>query len=188
MAGSGNADSDLSPALEAVLLRFRALVRSIAARHALHDDDLDALVQEVRIRLWRGRARSEEIQALPTSYVYQTAQSAAIDLVRQRQRREKRFVDDGAVALGLVPQGGEVDDALAEGELASHVEEILNDMVTARRVVARMALAGYGRQEIVERLGWSDSRVRNLLSRGMQQLREQLRERLRATPDQEPTR
>ena len=50
--------------------------------------------------------------------------------------------------------------------------------VPNRRVVVRMSLAGYDRQQIAVRLGWSDAKVRNLLSRGMDDLRAQLAERL----------
>ncbi len=57
------------------------MVVSFASRHALRDDDLDALMQEVRIRLCQSQSTSEEISSLPTSYVHQTAMSAAIDLV-----------------------------------------------------------------------------------------------------------
>jgi RNA polymerase sigma factor (sigma-70 family) len=83
--------ADPSAALEAILHRFRAMVVSVASRHALRDNDLDALVQEIRIRLWRSQSTSEEIGALPTSYIYQTAMSAAIDLVRKRRRSDARY-------------------------------------------------------------------------------------------------
>jgi RNA polymerase sigma factor (sigma-70 family) len=172
------APGDLSAALEAVLRRFRTMVRSVGARHALPEHDLDVLLQEVRVRLWRGRTTSEEISALPTSYVYQAATSAAIDLLRQRRRRETRHVDDGDLSLGQIEVRGSAEDDLAAQELARRVETVLAGLVVTRRVVVRMSLAGYSRQEIGARLGWSDAKVRNLLSRGMQDLRDALRSQL----------
>lgn len=50
----------------------------------------------------------------------------------------------------------------------------LERMVEARRVVVRMHLSGYEREEIIALLGWSDAKVRNLLYRGLQDLRERL--------------
>jgi DNA-directed RNA polymerase specialized sigma24 family protein len=46
-----------------------------------------------------------------------------------------------------------------------------------------MSLAGYSRQEIGARLDWSDAKVRNLLSRGMQELRDALRSQLERDAD-----
>jgi RNA polymerase sigma-70 factor (ECF subfamily) len=42
----------------------------------------------------------------------------------------------------------------------------------SRRAVVRMHLAGYERDEIAELLGWSEPKTRNLLYRGLADLRE----------------
>lgn len=167
---------DLSHALEGVLQRFRQMVRSVGARHALRDADLDELVQDVRIRLWKGRGTSEEIRALPTSYVYQAAMSAAVDMLRRRRREASRSTDAAADDVDRVPLRGGADDLARLRDLEARVEAALGRLVPTRRVVVRMSLAGYDKQQIMERLGWSDARVRNLLSRGMDDLRSHLRE------------
>jgi len=177
------APGDVSAALEAVLRRFRTMVRSVGARHALPEHELDALLQEVRVRLWRGRTSSEEISALPTSYVYQAATSAAIDLLRQRRRQETRHVDDGDLLLGQMAVPGSAEDEVAAQELARRVDAALAGLIASRRIVVRMSLAGYSRQEIGARLDWSDAKVRNLLSRGMQELRDALRRQLERDAD-----
>lgn len=168
------APGDLSQALESVLGRFRTMVRSIAARHALHDADLEELIQDLRIRLWRGRSSSEEITALPTSYVYQAATTAALDMLRRRRREAGRSVEASAEVLEGVAQRGGADDGVQAGDLARRVELALGQLVPSRRMVVRMSLAGYDRREIMDRLGWSEGRVRNLLSRGMDDLRSNL--------------
>lgn len=168
------APGDLSQALESVLGRFRTMVRSIAARHALHDADLEELIQDLRIRLWRGRSSSEEITALPTSYVYQAATTAALDMLRRRRREAVRTVEASLDVLEGVAQRGGADDGVHVSDLAHRVEAALGRLVPSRRMVVRMSLAGYDRHEIVERLGWSEGRVRNLLSRGMDDLRSNL--------------
>jgi DNA-directed RNA polymerase specialized sigma24 family protein len=50
-----------SDALESVVNRFANMVRSVGHRHGLSDDDVDEVVQEVRIRLWRSRSTAENI-------------------------------------------------------------------------------------------------------------------------------
>jgi RNA polymerase sigma-70 factor (ECF subfamily) len=169
---------DLSHALEAVVARFRAMVLSVGARHALQSDDLDELLQDVRIRLWRGRTTSEEIRALPTSYVYQAAMSAAVDMLRRRRRDEGRSASSEDAGGTAVPSAARADDALALHDVEEAVEAALASLVPSRRMVVRMSLAGYDRREIAERLGWSDAKVRNLLSRGMEDLRVRLHARI----------
>ena len=81
----------LSAAIEAVVADFAGMVRRIGWRHRLSDAELDEVMQEVRIRLWRahleGEGASEQIARVPASYVYKTAMSAALDLARRRRRR-----------------------------------------------------------------------------------------------------
>ncbi len=165
---------DLSQALEGVIEKFRAMVTSVGARHALRGADLDELVQDVRIRLWRGRTTSEEIQALPTSYIYQAAMSSAVDMLRRRRRDADRAADAPDEELAQVPHRAATEQAAELGDLERAVERALARLVPSRRMVVRMALAGYDRQQIADRLGWSDGKVRNLLSRGMDDLRTHL--------------
>lgn len=149
-------------------------MRAAGAKHGIGDDELTALFQEVRIRLWRAHPDSEEIGRLPTSYVYRTATTAALDLVRKRRRNEHREPPiDSAPTAALVSRTSADEDVLAS-DLGAAITRELGNMVEARSVVVRMHLSGYGREEMTSLLGWSDAKVRNLLYRGMQDLRERL--------------
>lgn len=149
-------------------------MRAAGARYGVGDDETAQLMQEVRIRLWRAHPNSEEIGRLPTSYVYRTATTAALDIVRRRRRNEDREPSlDAAPTSALVSQTSADDDALV-ADLGAAIMRELNTMVDARRVVVQMHLSGYGREEMMSVLGWSDAKVRNLLYRGLQDLRERL--------------
>ena len=74
----------VSDAIESTVARFASVVRVVAARYRLASTDRDDLVQEVRVRLWRA-LEVERIAALPASYLYRTATSAALDLIRRRR-------------------------------------------------------------------------------------------------------
>ena len=166
----------LSAALETALQQFGTMVRSVGWRHRLDEDDLDELLQDVRIRLWRARGESEQIREVTSSYVYRTAVSAALDLLRRRRAGRTEPLDevehdlpDGGAAIHGHPEA-----ELAESELAGQVMEVVEGIAPARRPVVRMHLAGYGREEIAALLGWSDAKTRNLLYRGLADLREGL--------------
>lgn len=164
----------LSAALEAVVADFAGMVRRVGWRHRLSDADVDEVMQEVRIRLWRahGEAAAERLADTPASYVYRTAMSAALDLLRRRRARRA----DRSVALE--EETAAADDApermVEASELGAQVARAIDDIPASRRPVVRMYLAGYPREEIASLMGWSEAKTRNLLYRGLADLRERL--------------
>ena len=172
-------------ALEAVIADFAEMVRRVAWRHRLVDADVDEVMQEVRIRLWRshgtGVEGSEQIQRAPASYVYRTAVSAALDLLRRRRTQRAGATvpieDDTVAAAASVPNDVRGPDAELEAtELAGQVARAIETIPASRRPAVRMYLAGYPREEIASLMGWSEAKTRNLLYRGLADLRERLTE------------
>ena len=166
----------ISASLESALLRFSQMVRRVGARHGLRGADVDDLVQEVRIRLWRAGDSGERIAGLGTSYVYRTAMTAAVDLIRGRRRGmnallepESRRSDLVAVRMQRAP-----DELLEDLELGAAIEAAIEELHVTRRGVVRMFLAGYDRDEIATLLGWTEAKTRNLLYRGLADLRLEL--------------
>jgi RNA polymerase sigma factor (sigma-70 family) len=165
----------LSPAIESVLSRFAGMVRRVGLRHGLSDGDVDEVFQEVRIRLWRARgAESEQISAVRSSYLYRTAVSAALDVIRRHRRAREEALDvegDHPAATATDPE-----QALGSSELATQVARAIETITESRRPVVRMYLMGYSREEIAQVLGWSEAKTRNLLYRGLADLRDRLSE------------
>ena len=60
---------------------------------------------------------------------------------------------------------------LREGELQRKVSQAIDLLVEARRGVVRMYLAGYERDEIQQLFGWTEAKTRNLLYRGLADVR-----------------
>ena len=157
--------TDLSAPLERLVSRFARMVRHVGRTRGLADPDLDELVQEVRIRLWRARAAT--IGGLNAAYVHRTAVSAALDIIRRRRRAREEPVDDA----GPLPGPAGPAEAVELGDLAERVTRAVETLAPARRPVVRMHLAGYSREEIASLLGWSEAKTRNLLYRGLADLR-----------------
>lgn len=168
----------VSPALEALVQRFRVMVRSVSVRHRLPQEDFEEIVQEVRIRLWRAFPSSEQISRLGASYVYRTATTAALDLMRRRRARGGEITDsmdertESFATLARSPHAQLESDQAVGG-----IMEAVDALIPPRRAVVRMFLNGYDREEIADALGWSEAKTRNLLYRGLADLRERLRER-----------
>ncbi len=160
----------VSPVLTGLLARCAAKIRMAAHRHGLGATDLDDLTQEVRIRLWKALETSERIESVSASYVYQAAATAALDLIRQRRRAERSEPVSEMEEFPTAESGRAGDP----GDIVEAVWTAVAGLAADRRVVARMYLQGYSYTEIAEMLGWSVGRARNLLYRGLAQLRETL--------------
>lgn len=164
----------LSSTLEAVVSRFAGMVRSVSWRHRLSDDDVDEVMQQVRIRLWRAHGGSEQIDRAPASYIYRTAVSAALDLMRRRRAQRVGLMVPIEEHGESAPVGPGPERDLESTELAEQVARAIDTIPASRRPVVRMYLAGYPREEISSLLGWSEAKTRNLLYRGLSDLRGRL--------------
>lgn len=172
-ADSREPDGDASRALEHVVGRFDAFVRRSARRHGLQGDEVDEVVQELRVRMWKSLGTAELIRRAKASYIYRAAISASIDIIRRRRARrfESRSLDI-EIAESAPDTRQRADAALDEHEAARAVHRALALLAESRRAVVRMHLAGYERDEIAELLGWSEAKTRNLLYRGLGDLRQ----------------
>jgi RNA polymerase sigma factor (sigma-70 family) len=157
----------ISAALEAVLNRFGATVRRIGWRHGLSGDEVDEVIQEMRIRLWRARGTEEDIARAPASYVHRAALTAALGVLRRR--RSHAPLDENTAASPVS------SSSRAElSELAREVERALTTLSDDRQAAVRAHLSGYSRSEIAQLMGWSDIKTKNLLARGLADLRQAL--------------
>jgi RNA polymerase sigma-70 factor (ECF subfamily) len=162
----------VSSALESLLQRYRESVARVARKHGLSDHLLDEAMQELRIRLWRTFPGSEQLAAVSAGYLYRAAVTAALIVLRRRRAKRESGIEMTAQFEDTTPsrQPGP-DQALDESELAERLTRAVDELPTARQAVVRLHLRGYHREEIAELLGWSEAKTRNLLYRGLDDLR-----------------
>lgn len=168
----------VSDAIEQAVAAYGAMIRRVGWQYRLSEADVDELLQDVRIRIWRARSESEQIRDISSSYMYRTAVSAALDLLRRRRSGRSEAVEPEELqrrADATMTSTGPADD-LAESELAEQIAAAVDTIAPSRRPVVRMHLQGYSRDEIAELLGWTEAKTRNLLYRGLADLRERLTE------------
>lgn len=173
-AGLGD---DPSAALDGVIDRFGNLMYRVGRGLRLPDADIDEAIQDVRIRLWRTLASGQgaDIRRLPATYVYRTTMSAMLDLIRRRRSRREAALESLDARVVPLPSGLLSPDAgLHVEDLTRQVAAAIGEIAESRRAVVRMYLAGYAREEIARLLGWSEPKTRNLLYRGMDDLRARL--------------
>ena len=137
--------------------------------------------QEARVRLWRA-LKSERDLTDAASYIYRVAVTTTIDAVRRATaRREDQLsteAEEGAAGESVfVAAPNQSPDRIAERQLLiGKVEAALSELAENRRIAVEFHLEGMTSQEIADLMNWSEPKARNLIYRGMNDLRKRLRE------------
>lgn len=153
--------------------RLRAIVRSRCPREAgIEPEEVE---QEVRIRVWQAFPGENAIDH-PASYLYRAAMNVIVDLLRRRKARPDR---DGqtldTLALEAHEDAGPAG-AVAGEQFAVALRAAVQSLPERRRQPVQLHLQGFGFAEVAQLLQVSDATARNLIYRGMDELRERLRE------------
>ena len=167
-----------SDALDRVLRRFDGMLAQAGLERGLSRSELDELRQDVRIRLWRALETGEKINNVAGTYVRRAAVTAALDFLRRRRdHATEPLIESRNTAELPVPRLARVsapDSQFARDQLADAVARVVAGLSASRRVVVRLYLVGYSRGEIANRMGWTEARTRNLLYRGLADVRTRL--------------
>lgn len=138
--------------------------------------------QEARIRLWRALESEREIKDL-TSYIYRIASTTVIDAIRKvRARREESLFyasenedEEEQLRPFADTETAAPDRQLEQKQTMHKVASAIARLPDNRRQVVTLYLKGMFSQEIGDLLGWTEAKARNLLYRGLKELREYLR-------------
>ncbi len=160
---------------EALVARYAHLIRSAVARVAgpkapMVGEDVE---QEILLALWKALG-GERTPDHPASYIYRTAVRETVRIL-ERLRRERTVDLEAVNGLAHGTPGPEV--RAASRELGREVVRAIGKLAPDRARAVRAHLAGYDVREVMEVFGWSYNRARNLISRGMADLRRELRRR-----------
>ncbi len=159
-----------SDEIERHVSQWSGLIARTATRFGISWADLDDLRQEVRIRVWRATKDSgEKRSALTSSYMYRIVRSAMVDYLRRRRDRDHLSLDRAVTVHAST-------DVTAEG-LEAALGEALGRLAPERRIAVRLHLDGRHLSEIAELLDWSEGKARNLLYRGLEDLKHTLQDR-----------
>src|SRR5262245_57408484 len=129
---------DVSTAIEALLGRFAERLRRAGRRTGLRDHDLDELVQDVRVRLWRALETGEKISAVSASYVYNTGRSAAIDLIRRRREAREMPLPTPNTNEPMIAAAGPTQlDMAVSRDVVERLDAAINSLDAPRAVAVR---------------------------------------------------
>jgi RNA polymerase sigma-70 factor (ECF subfamily) len=137
--------------------------------------------QDVRVRVWRALERESELRS-PASFLYRVIATALIDAVRRRRARPEEpllLEGDDPVSAAREPRAAAPDPELAarHAEALRAIDRELAAMPERRRLAVRLHLQGFDPTEIGRLAGWSVPKARNLVYRGLDELRSRLHAR-----------
>jgi RNA polymerase sigma factor (sigma-70 family) len=167
-----------------IVEEYRRFLAEAVARLCPRDlgIEIDDIVQEASLRLLRAIESEREIRDL-ASYVYRIAATTTIDAIRRaRSRREEQLRHEGADddddrGPHILPTLPELSpERLAErSEVARAIAAAVDALPENRRRAVGLHLEGFTTQEIGEMTGWTEPKARNLVYRGLEDVRETLR-------------
>jgi RNA polymerase sigma-70 factor (ECF subfamily) len=171
--------AELKARYDAIVEEYGKFLRDAIAQACPRDLglDFDDIEQEARLRLWRAIESEREIRDL-SSYVYRIAVTTTIDSLRKASaRREEQLSadDDESPILQVESADASPEQIVVERQVLEKIEQALARLPKNRRRAVALYLEGMTSHEIAEILDWSEPKARNLLYRGLKDLRKQLR-------------
>lgn len=164
---------DRNRALEELISKYARLIRSAVLRVAgpLTDVVADDVEQKVAVALWRAMP-GEQLPRHPASYLYRAAVRETVRALRSRQKAGTvEFPEDHR------DPSPSPDTLLESKELGMTIREALSTLAPDRQHAVQAHLMGFDVREIMEIQGWAYNRARNLIARGMADLRRELEKR-----------
>jgi RNA polymerase sigma-70 factor (ECF subfamily) len=137
----------------------------------LTDVVVDDVEQNVAIALWRAMP-GEQTPRHPASYLYRAAVRETVRVLRSRHEAGRvELLEDHR------DQSPAPEKILESKELGMTIREALSQLAPARRRAVQAHLMGFDVREIMDSQDWSYNRARNLIARGMADLRRELEKR-----------
>ncbi len=174
------ADGDPS-AIRDVLSRYSALVWSLSSSLSKDPHEVEDVVQDIFVDVWRSAARYDPAVASEATFIATIARRRVID----RRRRAGRRVDPEPLDEELAP--GAEDEGLRQVDLddeALQAREAVAQLSGDRRRVLEMSVVeGLTHREIAADTGIPLGTVKSHIRRGLAEVSEKLKARRSATED-----
>ncbi len=140
------------------------------AKYGLDPEDI---LQDVRIRIWQIVQSERAIISLP-AYIKKIISSAVIDQLRKRRRDDSVFCQEQHRVSEL--KNGYDRESDRKKAMQETVGRAVDRLIDSRRQVVKLYLLNLTIPEISGYLRWSPDKTRNLLYRGLADLKQSLKD------------
>lgn len=158
-----------------IINNFSAFIRIQVHKYNPHKYGLDPedILQDVKIRIWK-LIRDEKTISNYASYIKKIVNSSVIDQLRKCRREEWLFKNDSRMRITDMEMEYN-KEAIRNINLEEIVGRAVEMLIDSRRQVIKLYLLNLSIQEIASYLNWSQDKTRNLLYRGLADLKSHLK-------------
>ena len=145
---------------EEMLHRYRGLLFTLCSRFRHRGLEVDDLIQEASIALWRNRERLLALGSVQqAALTWKVARNAVIDALRRYEETEE------------LPEGH--DEACEDRTLLQELHEEIGKLEEPDQTIVKMQLEGYSYEEIGNALGMTEKNVSVRLVRIKEKIRKE---------------
>ncbi|MBM3253411.1 MAG: RNA polymerase sigma factor [Candidatus Omnitrophica bacterium] len=158
--------------------RFSSYIRSQIQKYFsfYQDLDIDDIFQETRIKLWK-IVQSEKKISNYASYIRKIVNTSIMDFFRKLKRDEGIFIHEKNRKIEETRLGNYIFTDYDQEVIKNTIFEALNNLIESRRKVVKLYLLNLNIKEISLFYHWSEHKTRNLLYRGLLDLKNILKEK-----------
>lgn len=132
----------------------------------------DDLIQVAMLRLFDVVKKSEHERTFNSSYLYKVTYSALIDEIRRLEARRETAIDhDDGRPVAIEAPGLDPETRMAGRSLGDAIRDCLAEVILPRRRAVTLHLMGHSAAETAEILVRDLKQARNLIYRGLADLR-----------------
>ena len=174
MVWDKNKDKELAEILE----RFSSFIKANIQKYnpVKFGLEVDDIFQDVKIKIWKILHHEKKITNY-SSYIKKIVNSSVIDQFRKFKREEGVYLHEKNRKIAEKSGAYMADLIYGEMDIKDIVGRAVEDLIESRRMVVKLYLLNMSIEEIALYFNWSKDKTRNLLYRGLSDLKKILKEK-----------
>jgi RNA polymerase sigma factor (sigma-70 family) len=174
MVWDNNKDKELAEILE----RFSSFIKANIQKYnpIKFGLEVDDIFQDVKIKIWKILHHEKKITHY-SSYIKKIVNSSVIDQFRKFKREESVYLHEKNRKIAEKSSSYMGDLIYGEMDIKDIVGRAVEDLIESRRMVVKLYLLNMSIAEIALYFNWSKDKTRNLLYRGLSDLKKILKEK-----------
>jgi RNA polymerase sigma factor (sigma-70 family) len=170
-------DENKDKELAEIIKRFSGYIRSNIQKYSLYKfgADFDDILQEVKIKIWKVLHNEKKI-ANYSSYIKKIVNSSVIDYFRKFKREEGVYLFE--ISKKITEHNNPyVPNIYEQMDIKDLVGKAVEELIESRRKVVKLYLLNMSIEEIALYFKWTKDKTRNLLYRGLSDLKKILKDK-----------
>jgi len=170
-------DKEKIKEFDKIIKRFSGFIKANIQKFNLPKRGLDRddIFQEVKIKIWKILNSEKEIKHY-SSYIKKIVDSSVIDHLRRLRKYEEVIFHERQKKISE-RQTLYARNPLSDVKMEETIGRAVESLLESRKKVVKLFLLDMSIEEIAISFGWSNDKTRNLLYRGLNDLKKKLKEK-----------